>query len=679
MTVLKKQVAFTEWVDDNFLKKVAAITDAGKIIKVGTDGVLTFIDPDYIDRIEQQLTNEQFREALATKIDAKTFQDAMANISSFSYKVVTELPAPEDAEKGVLYLIEEGGEYAEYIAVVVGEETKMERLGVVSQVNLDDYYTKQQIDDAHDELSNRIDTKLGEAEASNLYASKDTVSDVVTSLQTMTELIAKKASQETVNTLQDNLNTVSDSVDALDTRVTKNETDIATINTALDTYATKTELNDGLDLKADKTDLADKVDTKTFTDTLANITSFSYEVVEALPSLEDAEKGVLYLVADDREAPDLYNEYLLIENGEDRSFECIGRHEEIDFSNLYTKTEVDDFLKDKADKEHGRHLDEKAWVINDFNTATSDGFYIARREPLALNSPIIPEDSSLPLYGLVWASEDGSVRQEVSCGDKTFIRELINETWSDWKDVSVSSLQTELDKKMDKDLGVDNAGKVLQVGEDGQVAFVDSTSLNVTLSDYATTAMLTKEIAARTNADKAMDTRIKTIEDDYLTSADKTELSDSITGVDTRLTEAEKKIDGFATKTYVDEQVDSVRYMIDDITSVRWRLGVVGGALYMIDDYTGSSTPVPISPDTIGAIQNKLTELQTQVEGHEDRIVNLEKNGTGSGTGKDYDKELKEANDKIVNLETRLADMETLMTKVLAGEDNVFVAKEDEE
>lgn len=67
---------------------------------------------------------------------------------------------------------------------------------------------------------------------------------------------------------------------------------------------------------------------------LADITSFSYEVVASLP--DTGEKGKIYLVANDGGS---YDEYIYVENGGTNSFEKIGSTD-IDLSNNWDQSNL---------------------------------------------------------------------------------------------------------------------------------------------------------------------------------------------------------------------------------------------------------------------------------------------------------------------------------------------------
>ena len=76
---------------------------------------------------------------------------------------------------------------------------------------------------------------------------------------------------------------------------------------------------------------------------VGGITSFEYEVVQTLPSTGEA--GKIYLVANGGTTPNIYDEYIWVNN----AFEKIGTTE-IDLSNYYTKTQTDTLLGAKANQ-----------------------------------------------------------------------------------------------------------------------------------------------------------------------------------------------------------------------------------------------------------------------------------------------------------------------------------------
>ena len=155
--------------------------------------------------------------------------------------------------------------------------------------------------------------------------------------------------------LQQGLNTKQDKGDyATNSRVDEVEGLIPDISN----LATKEELQDGLDTKqptgdyALKAEIPTKVSSfindanyQTATDVasmIASIPQFKLSIVDSLP--ETGEKMTLYLVSKGGESPDVYDEYIWIE--QTSSFEHLGSTA-VDLSDYYTKTEADVLLADK--------------------------------------------------------------------------------------------------------------------------------------------------------------------------------------------------------------------------------------------------------------------------------------------------------------------------------------------
>ena len=76
---------------------------------------------------------------------------------------------------------------------------------------------------------------------------------------------------------------------------------------------------------------------------VGEITSFEFEIVQTLPA--SGEAGVVYLVPNSGTTPNIYDEYIWVNN----AFEKIGTTE-MDLSNYYTKTQTDTLLGAKADQ-----------------------------------------------------------------------------------------------------------------------------------------------------------------------------------------------------------------------------------------------------------------------------------------------------------------------------------------
>lgn len=142
---------------------------------------------------------------------------------------------------------------------------------------------------------------------------------------------------------------------------TKNETDNLLSgkvdNSTLSSYYTKTESDNLLSAKANQTDLTalgGRV-TQTETDITALQTAVSgalkREIVQTLPT-QDISTTTIYMIRNTTTSGDnIYDEYMYINN----LWELIGTSA-TDFSNYYTKTEIDTLLSGKADDNSVVHL-----------------------------------------------------------------------------------------------------------------------------------------------------------------------------------------------------------------------------------------------------------------------------------------------------------------------------------
>lgn len=135
---------------------------------------------------------------------------------------------------------------------------------------------------------------------------------------------------------------------------TKNETDNLLSgkvdNSTLGSYYTKTESDNLLSAKANQTDLTSLSGrvTQTETDITALQTAVSgalkREIVQTLPT-QDISTTTIYMIRNTTTSGDnIYDEYMYINN----LWELIGTSA-TDFSNYYTKTEIDTLLSGKAD------------------------------------------------------------------------------------------------------------------------------------------------------------------------------------------------------------------------------------------------------------------------------------------------------------------------------------------
>lgn len=164
---------------------------------------------------------------------------------------------------------------------------------------------------------------------------------------------------------------------------------IGTSATDFSNYYTKTESDNLLSAKANQTDLtalSGRV-TQTETDITALQTAVSgalkREIVQTLPT-QDISTTTIYMIRNTTTSGDnIYDEYMYINN----LWELIGTSA-TDFSNYYTKTEIDTLLSGKADDNSVVHrsgnetvggiktFDSNTFIYNSNNTATTPNLYL---------------------------------------------------------------------------------------------------------------------------------------------------------------------------------------------------------------------------------------------------------------------------------------------------------------
>lgn len=209
--------------------------------------------------------------------------------------------------------------------------------------------------DVSGELSDRIDSESDAIDALGLEVDdlEDTVSGYGTSISELQEDV--EGIQSDISDLQDkdtqieqDIGNLSDSIEDLDGRLTNDEDDIAAISEVIPQDATS----------------ANKLVSETrLAQAIADFGGF--EVVSLDPNthepdVDDPSEKIIYLTKDSQStATDPYTEWIYRES----EWQIIGETT-VDLSNYYTKTETDDLLDDKVDKETGKGLS-----TNDFTDA----------------------------------------------------------------------------------------------------------------------------------------------------------------------------------------------------------------------------------------------------------------------------------------------------------------------
>ena len=209
--------------------------------------------------------------------------------------------------------------------------------------------------DVSGELSDRIDSESDAIDAIGLEVDnlESTVSGHTTSISELQEDVEGIQSdisdlQEKDTQIERDIGNLSDSIEELDGRLTNDEDDIAAIAEVIPQDATS----------ANKL-----VSESRLAQAIADFGGF--EVVSLDPNTEEPDvqtpsEKIIYLTKDSQStATDPYTEWIYRES----EWQIIG-DTTVDLSNYYTKTETDDLLDDKVDKEDGKGLS-----TNDFTDA----------------------------------------------------------------------------------------------------------------------------------------------------------------------------------------------------------------------------------------------------------------------------------------------------------------------
>ena len=339
---------------------------------------------------------DQTANKVTVKIDSsvatKTYvNDAIANISTFSVTIVTELPAT--GQSNIIYFLGTQAPYTEYMWI----NGAWEVIGSTS-TDLSNYYTKAQVDSKISPLVTDV-TNLNDL----VTGIENDVVDINGQISTLNTTVSNKADTSTVTALQNTVAGKANSNEVVKTNVSGSQSIQSTLECAgLKVNATRPSnsdqynpilsdtSNNGADIisitsKGDyiigpkpgagntghdclylnsysssiggsrrprvitgsthktyeeiayKSDIPDTYTKAQIDSKIAAIPTLSYQVVSELPTT-DISTTTIYLLARSSSSsqPDVYDEYLYVNN----QWEIIGSTS-TDLSNYYTKSEVD--------------------------------------------------------------------------------------------------------------------------------------------------------------------------------------------------------------------------------------------------------------------------------------------------------------------------------------------------
>ena len=258
---------------------------------------------------------------------------------------------------------------------------------------------------------------------------------------------------------------------------TKNETDNLLSgkvdNSTLGSYYTKTESDNLLSAKANQTDLTSLSGrvTQNETDITALQTAVSgalkREIVQSLPT-QDISTTTIYMIRNTTTSGDnIYDEYMYINN----LWELIGTSA-TDFSNYYTKTEIDTLLSGKANDSDVVHKSGKETIAGVKTFSDSARIYKSNSSE---NTPSIILRTSKVLRG---STTDGGDSQSVMFNDR------VDSLLSSVRCTKVSNGTTQLRSIVNTTDTSDNiitCETQLNVAKNGDKSFVPSENSQVNL------------------------------------------------------------------------------------------------------------------------------------------------------------------------------------------------------
>ena len=376
-------------------------------ITVNSDGKFVYGDSESTFQTEYNLPliagegisidADQTANKVTVKIDStvatKTYvNDAIANISTFSVTIVTELPAT--GQSNIIYFLGTQAPYTEYMWI----NGAWEVIGSTS-TDLSNYYTKAQVDSKISPLTTDI-TNLNDL----VTGLENDVVEINSNISTLNTTVAGKADQSALTSLSNTVSGKANSNEVIKTNVSGSQSIYSTLECAgLQVKATRpsssSEYNPILSDTSNKgaalisitsngdyiigpkpgssaTSGADCLYLNSYTSTtggsrrprvitgithstyeeiayksdipntytkseidskIAAIPTLSYQVVSELPTTDISTKTI-YLLArpSSSSQPDIYDEYLYVNS----QWEIIGSTS-TDLSNYYTKSEVD--------------------------------------------------------------------------------------------------------------------------------------------------------------------------------------------------------------------------------------------------------------------------------------------------------------------------------------------------
>lgn len=226
-------------------------------------------------------------------------------------------------------------------------KSKLDNIEDSSQVNKIESFsvngTRQNIDD-NKNIDINVPTKTSELTNDSDFTTNEKLND------------AQDENKSKFNNVVGNIRVVEQNVDSLETNqslqeqsINQNITDINNLNVNINAI-NETILSIKNDLK-NYYSMSETYSQQEINELLSSIPKFTIKKVDSLPS-ENISATTVYLIPSETNANDIFEEYIFVDN----KWERLGT-QKIDFSNFYTKSEVDKKINDLSEEFENINID----------------------------------------------------------------------------------------------------------------------------------------------------------------------------------------------------------------------------------------------------------------------------------------------------------------------------------
>ena len=269
--------------------------------------VETKADKTAVEALSQTVSTKADASALEPLATKQELTEAIAGVTQFKYEKVDELP--ESGVAGTIYLVEEEGEYSEYIWI--GEA--FERFGPA--IDLSGYQTDAEAEAALllkadkttvEELTTTVSGKADAQTVTDLAGTVETKADK-TVVEALSGTVDTKADKATVEALSGTVDTKADKtvVEELTTTVS-GKADSSVVTALSETVETKADAQTVTDLTATVETKANSADVYTKTEVDTKVAHNHYEVtnLDSITGMKEGDTAIVKVAIKDGETED---------------------------------------------------------------------------------------------------------------------------------------------------------------------------------------------------------------------------------------------------------------------------------------------------------------------------------------------------------------------------------------